>query len=711
MIQLQEIANRERTSLIVSLDDLNDYKGDAEFVATVIRNTKRYCDVFARAVDECLPAPTIAMHENVTHYDVIMSHRNHRVEEAKALNPDQADKYKLPPQLSRLYDVRILPRSADKPFKLREVRASQVGSLVSIRGIVTRVTDVLPQVEVQTYTCSECGYETYQTIEAKEFTPLQDCPSKDCVGNKRRGKLYQQIRGSKFRSVQEMKLQELPTEVPIGHVPRSVTVRLYGDLTRIARPGDVVTTSGIFLPSPHTGFRAMRAGLTTITYIEASNVQVAKKNYNEMSFTEAQLAEVQERSEEKDIYETLAASISPEIYGQRDIKKAMLLVLVGGVTRTMRDGMRIRGDINLLCVGDPGMAKSQLLKHVTKIAPRSVYTTGKGSSGVGLTAAVLRDPQTGDMTLEGGALVLADMGICCIDEFDKMDEADRTAIHEVMEQQTVSIAKAGITTTLNARTAVIAAANPVFGRYNKNRSVSDNLDMPAALLSRFDLTFIMLDRPDTDNDEALARHVTFVHRESRHPALDYEPLSAAFVRAYISRARTFEPFFPKHLEDYISNAYVNLRQETAREDEKFARRVDSGASGAEFNDRGRFCTARSLLSILRLSQAVARVHFRREVTMEDVEEALRLLVASKAALDDEDERQTRAADPLGEIYSLILQHRRSTNRVQMKRVEILGQVLRKGYSEQQLDSCLKTYEDGGVWLLSRNQEVITFIDS
>merc|ERR1712096_270969 len=368
--------------------------------------------------------------------------------------------------------------------------------------------------------------------------------------------------------------------VPVGHIPRSITVYARGDQTRLCAPGDHVAINGIYLPIKKEGFKAMTSGLLSETYLEAHRIaRMTKAEDDEVGEEEITQEELKQLAA-NDFYNKLSSSIAPEIFGHEDVKKALLLLLVGGVDKNPA-GMKIRGNINICLMGDPGVAKSQLLSYIDRLAPRSQYTTGRGSSGVGLTAAVMKDSMTGEMILEGGALVLADQGVCCIDEFDKMMDGDRTAIHEVMEQQTISIAKAGIMTSLNARVSILAAANPAYGRYNIKRSIEDNVQLPAALLSRFDLLWLMADKPSHDNDRKLAEHITYVHMHLEHPPLKFKPIDMAAMRKHIALCQQKEPVVPKELTDYITAAYVELRKESRRSQDTT------------------FTSARTLLSILR----------------------------------------------------------------------------------------------------------------
>merc|ERR1719183_1459989 len=420
----------------------------------------------------------------------------------------------MPQQMKNDWEVRFKPRDEAKQLKLRDISSGYVGSLVQMECLVVRISQVKPKVEVVTYTCEVCGAEIFQSVEGENYTPPKECPSQRCRDNKQAGKLNSNVRTCKFVKYQELRLQECSEHVPVGGVPRTVSAVCFGDLTRSVLPGDAITLTGVYTPYQVPWYHTRTKGTTQEMFIEAHFIKKHKSGYNEEAVDEEAVTQkINEAAMKGGLYENASKSIAPEIFGHGDVKKALLLVLVGSFTKMMKDGMKIRGDIHTLLMGDPGVAKSQLLKQAINIAPRSVYTTGKGSSGVGLTASVVRDSMTGEVSLEGGALVLADMGVCCIDEFDKMDESDRTSIHEVMEQQSVSIAKAGITTTLNTRTTVLAAANPAFGRYNPYKSPVENMAMPAALLSRFDLQFLLLDLVDRERDHNLAMHVTKNHSE------------------------------------------------------------------------------------------------------------------------------------------------------------------------------------------------------
>lgn len=709
---LTEISQRANTDVEISLDDVLSFEGNEQFVHRIEKNTLRYVELFSRAADSLMPEDEIDL-ETADAFDVWLFHRKSRI----AAQPQDRDdpNTTLPSVLTRKFEVRIIPRDIDKDRSLRNVKAEDVGSLVKVRGIVTKITDVQPKVQVVTYICYACGNESYQTTPGTSYRPLDECPSAMCKQNQTTGKLYAHTRGSKFQKYQEIKIQELPDQVPVGNIPRSMLARTFGSLTRQVVPGDLVTVSGIFLLSRKEGF--WHQGLTCDTYLHITScTNHRKKNVFELTATMRE--EIEKKSEEKDIYDQLSSSIAPEILGHSDVKKALLLLLTSGVTRKMKDGMSIRGDINVLLVGDPGVAKSQLLKQISKITPRGIYTTGKGTSGVGLTAAVSRDKITGEMTLEGGALVLADMGICCIDEFDKMEEGDRTAIHEVMEQQSVSIAKAGITTTLNARTAILAAANPIYGRWNKKYSFEDNVNLETALLSRFDLIFVLLDKPDDEHDEMMARHVCYVHREGKHPPLHFKAFSHSFLRGYLARAREFQPYLPKNLTDYIVGTYVSMRAENTGDsldlDQNSYR---GGGGGGGFtsrwarprNDRKRFCTPRLLLSILRLSQALARLYFRDTVIQSDVDEAIRLMNVSRAAGGDDEPDGDYKDDYQTAIYVIITKYAKDHKKNQVLRTDILPRVLARGHTEEKLDETLETYEELAIWSLTRDKLKIRFL--
>lgn len=723
MALLQKIANRELSTLLIELDDLNKYHENQYFAGSnsqtqsstspnslighIVKNCYRYVELFSSVVDELMPEPTKDISYKDDVLDVILHQRKLRNLRLQQDNNEEYNSLRdgfesngevrqdnqpadniFPSKLVRRYCLYFKPPldlSHAKALAVREVKGSYVGHLITVRGIVTRVSDVKPSVLVNAYTCDKCGFEIFQEVASRVFTPLSECNSPVCKSNNTKGQLFMSTRASKFSSFQEVKVQELANQVPVGHIPRTLTVHVNGDLVRSMNPGDVVDIAGIFMPAPYTGFRALKAGLLTETYLETQYVRQHKKQYESLELTDDIKTKIHELQAEGGVYHRLALSIAPEIYGHLDVKKILLLLLCGGVTKEIGDGLKIRGDINVCLMGDPGVAKSQLLRAVGKIAPRSVYTTGRGSSGVGLTAAVMRDPITDEMVLEGGALVLADSGVCCIDEFDKMDESDRTAIHEVMEQQTISISKAGINTTLNARTSILAAANPLYGRYNPRLSPHENINLPAALLSRFDIMYLMLDQPSREADERLAQHVAYVHMHNKQPETTIEPLDSATIRQYISLARTYRPVVPREVGQYVGDSYISMRKESKRNE----------GSVKKFSH----ITPRTVLGILRMAQALARIRFDNTVTIEDVDEALRLIQVSKSSLLVEDEVDREDTTTKTSILQTI-RNMSQTLGNQIPMDEIRNRLLGVRCSEAQLKECIKEYEDYGAWQLS-----------
>ncbi|KAI1635287.1 MCM-domain-containing protein [Biscogniauxia mediterranea] len=489
---------------------------------------------------------------------------------------------------------------------------------------------------------------------------------------------------SKFVDQQIIKLQEAPDQVPVGELPRHVLISADRYLTNRVVPGSRCTVMGIFSIYQNKGSRNSSTGgavAIRTPYLRAVGIQTdmdstAKGN---SVFSEEEEQEFLELSRRPDLYNIMADCIAPSIYGNRDIKKAILCLLLGGSKKILPDGMKLRGDINVLLLGDPGTAKSQLLKFVEKAAPISIYTSGKGSSAAGLTASVQRDHSTREFYLEGGAMVLADGGVVCIDEFDKMRDEDRVAIHEAMEQQTISIAKAGITTILNARTSVLAAANPIFGRYDDMKTPGENIDFQTTILSRFDMIFIVKDEHTRDKDERIARHVMGIHMGGRGLEDQVEgEVPVEKMRRYLSYCKSrCAPRLSPEAAEKLSSHFVSIRKQVH-------------ASEIEANTRSSIpITVRQLEAIVRITEALAKLTLSPVATEQHVDEAIRLFLCS--TMDAVNQGSNQGSRELNEEVSRVeteLKRRLpigwSTSLATLRREMVEG----RGFSEQSLNRAL-----------------------
>jgi DNA replication licensing factor MCM3 len=544
----------------------------------------------------------------------------------------------------------------------RQLNTRHLGQLVCIEGIATRCSRVRPKVVKTVHYCDATGKYTTQSFFDSTSITGSPTPSVYPTQDENNNPLTTEYGFSQYVDSQSMAIQEMPEKAPAGLLPMSVDVVLEGAVCDACKPGDRVRVAGIYRPLA-TAANGEASGMIRAVLI-ANSVRPLIKEAEESEITEEDNRQIYSIAKRKDRWNLLWQSIAPSIHGCAEIKQAILLLLLGGCEKNLENGTHIRGDINILMVGDPSTAKSQLLRFVLNVAPLAVNTTGRGSSGVGLTAAVLSDKDTGEKRLEAGAMVLADRGIVCIDEFDKMSDNDRVAIHEVMEQQTVTIAKAGIHMSLNARCSVIAAANPVYGNYNTSKKPHENIGLQDSLLSRFDLLFILLDIPDATTDRAIATKVLNNHKFLRKHGADDDDdpddkpvgeetpvfekydrflhgsdrssssssssssraggapsfldrpksdiLSIPFLKKYIKYAKERPP--PKLSDEavaYVSSAYSKLR---ARE------------------NAGMPITARALETMIRLSSAHAKSRLKRTVEVEDCEVANNLMLY---ALDHE----------------------------------------------------------------------------
>lgn len=418
------------------------------------------------------------------------------------------------PDYERIHSE-IHVRISDLPvhYTLRQLRQTHLNCLVRVTGVVTRRTGVFPQLKYVRFNCTKCGivlgpFQQESNVEVR-ISYCHNCQSK--------GPFTLNSEKTVYRNYQKMTLQESPGTVPAGRLPRHREVILLWDLIDSAKPGEEIEVTGIYRNNYDAQLNNRNGFPVFATILEANHVVKSHDQLAGFRLTEEDEREIRQLSRDPQIVDKIIASIAPSIYGHTDIKTAVALSLFGGVSKVAQGRLNIRGDINILLLGDPGTAKSQILKYVEKTAHRAVFATGQGASAVGLTASVRKDPLTAEWTLEGGALVLADRGTCLIDEFDKMNDQDRTSIHEAMEQQTISISKAGIVTTLQARCAIIAAANPIGGRYNSTIPFSQNVELTEPILSRFDILCVVRDTVDPVEDERLAKFVVNSHGRA-HPA-------------------------------------------------------------------------------------------------------------------------------------------------------------------------------------------------
>lgn len=553
----------------------------------------------------------------------------------------------------------------------RSLTARYLGNLICVEGIVTKVSLIRPKVVRSVHYCpatKKVIERKYTDLTSFEGIPTSSVyPTKDDEGNF----LETEYGLSVYKDHQTVTIQEMPEKAPAGQLPRAVDIICDDDLVDKCKPGDRIQVVGNYRCLP-----GKRGGYTTGTFrtiVIANNISQLNKDSN-LNISREDISFCKKLAKNNDIFEMLAKSLAPSIHGNEYVKKAILCLLLGGVEKNLANGTRLRGDINVLLIGDPSVAKSQLLRYVLHTAPRAIPTTGRGSSGVGLTAAVTTDQETGERRLEAGAMVLADRGVVCIDEFDKMSDIDRTAIHEVMEQGRVTISKAGIHASLNARCSVLAAANPVYGKYDQYKTPMENIGLQDSLLSRFDLLFVMLDVIDPDIDQLISDHVVRMHRyrapneedgqilsmgssyadslafgtsEEKKEAPVYEKydpllhgksrnrhdkiLSVDFMRKYIHIAKCLKPKLTEQACEAISIEYSRLRSQD---------NIDSDVA------RTSPVTPRTLETLIRLATAHSRARMAKTVTADDAQAAIELVQFAyfKKVLEKEKKKRRRDKD-------------------------------------------------------------------
>ena len=555
-------------------------------------------------------------------------------------DPDLADDFIAQPdqirdyaeEALRLYDLpvdvklgqaHVRVQNLQRTTGIRDIRARHRGQLVEVTGIVRKATDVRPKVIEAAFECQRCGTLTRIPQTSGEFYEPHECQ-----GCERQGPFDINFDQSEFVDAQKLRIQESPEGLRGGETPQNIDIHIDDDITGAVTAGDHVRVTGV-LHLEQQGSNQEKSPVFDV-YMDGMAVEIEDEQFEDMDITDEDKKRIIELSNESDIYEKMIASMAPSIYGYEQEKLAIIMQLFSGVTKHLPDGSRTRGDLHMLLIGDPGTGKSQLLQYIRNLAPRSVYTSGKGSSSAGLTAAAVRD-DFGDgqqWTLEAGALVLADQGIAAVDELDKMRSEDRSAMHEALEQQSISISKAGINATLKSRCSLLGAANPKYGRFDQYEPIGEQIDLEPALISRFDLIFTVTDQPDAEEDANLAEHIIntnyagelHTHRENtttsnvseeevENVTEDVEPeIDAELLRKYVAYAkRNGYPMRTEEAKAEIRDFYVDLRSKGQDEDAPVP------------------VTARKLEALVRLAEASARMRLSDTVDRGDAERVIEIV--------------------------------------------------------------------------------------
>ena len=512
--------------------------------------------------------------------------------------PDYAEKIK--------DEVRVRLVNYPSQRSLRQINSETIGYITSVSGMVVRSSEVKPLAKELIFVCPDEHQTKIIQLKGMDVKMPVVCDNPNC----KHRDFELKPEASKFIDFQILRLQELPEDLPPGQLPHYIDVTIRQDLVDNARPGDRIILTGVVrieqesvagVPRGQSGLYRLRIEGNNIEFLGGRGNKTSRKIQREEISPEDEKL-IRALAQSPDVYQRLIDSLAPHIQGQSLIKEAILLLIVGSNQRDLGDGSKIRGDINVFLVGDPGTAKSEMLKFCARIAPRGLYTSGRGSTAAGLTAAVVKD-KTGIMMLEAGAVVLGDQGLVCIDEFDKMKPEDRSALHEVMEQQSASIAKGGIVATLNARTSILAAANPMYGKYDPFKNITENVNLPIPLLTRFDLIFVVRDIPSKEKDESIARHIIELHTPQgtdKRSVVDVDLLTK-----YLAYAKKGLPILTKEAEEKILDYYLQMRN------------VES--------EEMITVTPRQLEGIIRLSTARARLLMKDKVEEEDAERAIFLI--------------------------------------------------------------------------------------